>query len=298
VGNLGIRSWAKDKKIGARLINARADGVADKPSFRSAFKSRRCLIPADGFFEWQKTGCKKQPYYITLRDGGPFAFAGLWERWHGAEGDVRSCSMVTTDANELMRPLHDRMPAILDPKDYAAWLDQMPRPKEQLLALLRAFPSEEMRAVPVSTTVNNPRNQGPAWGVQLLLGWEIRAGAWDPARALRLITQAIKQQPQEATYLNTLGVVQYRLGRYPEAAATLEKSLAAGNGQHDAFDLFFLAMCDARRGEAAKARDCYDRAVRWLQERRTQLPAEERQELDAIRAEADAELAKAARPGP
>jgi putative SOS response-associated peptidase YedK len=157
-----IPSWAKDKKIGARLINARADTVADKPSFRSAFKSRRCLIPADGFFEWKKTGNKKQPYYVTLRDGGPFAFVGLWERWHGEEGDVQSCSIATTDANELMRPLHDRMPVILDPKDYAAWLDQTPRPNEELLALLRAFPSEAMRAGPVSTLVNSPRNQGPA----------------------------------------------------------------------------------------------------------------------------------------
>jgi putative SOS response-associated peptidase YedK len=154
-----IPSWAKDKSIGAKLINARGDTVADKPTFRSAFKSRRCLIPADGFFEWQKTGSKKQPYYVTLRNGGPFAFAGLWERWHGDEGDVQSCSIVTTDANKLMRPLHDRMPVI--PKDYAAWLDQTPRPKEELLSLLRPFPNEAMQAVPVSTTVNNPRNQGP-----------------------------------------------------------------------------------------------------------------------------------------
>jgi putative SOS response-associated peptidase YedK len=136
--------------------------VADKPSFRSAFKSRRCLIPADGFFEWQKAGSKKQPYYVTLRDGGPFAFAGLWERWHGDEGDVQSCTIVTTHANELMRPLHDRMPVIPDPKDYTVWLDQAPRPKEELLALLRAFPSAAMKEVPVSTTVNNPRNQGPS----------------------------------------------------------------------------------------------------------------------------------------
>jgi putative SOS response-associated peptidase YedK len=105
---------------------------------------------------------KKQPYYVTLRDGSPFAFAGLWERWHGEEGGFQSCSIVTTDANELMRPLHDRMPVILDAKDYAAWLDQSPRPKEELLALLRAFPSEVMKAVPVSTTVNIPRNQGLA----------------------------------------------------------------------------------------------------------------------------------------
>jgi putative SOS response-associated peptidase YedK len=135
--------------------------VADKPSFRSAFKSRRCLIAADGFFEWKKLGAKKQPYYVTLRDGGPFAFAGLWERWHGADGDIQSCSIVTNAANELMRPLHDRMPVILDLTAYAAWLDPTPRPKEELLALLRPFPSEAMQALPVSTLVNNPRNQGP-----------------------------------------------------------------------------------------------------------------------------------------
>jgi putative SOS response-associated peptidase YedK len=97
-------------------------------------------------------------------DGGPFAFAGLWERWHerwhGDEGDVQSCSIVTTDANELVRPLHDRMPVVLDPNDYAAWLDQTPRPKEDLLSLLRRFPSEAMKAVPVSTTVNNPLDRG------------------------------------------------------------------------------------------------------------------------------------------
>jgi putative SOS response-associated peptidase YedK len=99
---------------------------------------------------------------MSRGDGGPFAFAGLWERWHGEEGDVQSCSIVTTHANELMRPLHDRMPVILDPEDYAAWLDQTRRPKEELLGLLRAFPSEAMKVVPVSTTVNNPRNQGPS----------------------------------------------------------------------------------------------------------------------------------------
>src|SRR5258708_32718983 len=119
-----IPSWAKDSKIGNSLINARADTVAEKPAFRSAFKRRRCLIPADGFYEW-KTGEKvKQPYYIHLKDGQPFAFAGLWEQWEPPEGEsVRSCAIITTDANDLMRPLHHRMPVILDPKHYATWLD-------------------------------------------------------------------------------------------------------------------------------------------------------------------------------
>jgi putative SOS response-associated peptidase YedK len=109
---------------------------------------KNSLTASEAWFRAAAALIKKQPYYITLRDAGPFAFAGLWEQWHGEEGDVQSCSIVTTDANELMRPLHDRMPVILDPKDYAAWLDQTRRPKEELLVLLRAFPSEAMQAVP------------------------------------------------------------------------------------------------------------------------------------------------------
>jgi putative SOS response-associated peptidase YedK len=113
-----IPSWAKDKKIGAALINARAETVAEKPAFRSAFKHRRCLIPCDGFFEWsRREGGTKVPHYITLRDGGLFAFAGLWEEWEPAEEGkcVSSCTIITTEANELVRPLHDRMPVILEP---------------------------------------------------------------------------------------------------------------------------------------------------------------------------------------
>jgi putative SOS response-associated peptidase YedK len=154
-----IPSWAKDQRVGTELINARAETVADKPSFRSPFKSRRCLIRADGFYEWRKAGSQKQPYHITLRNKGPFAFAGLWERWHGDEGDIWSCSIITIEANELMLPLHDRMPVILPTKYYATWLDPAPRSKEDLLSLLKPFPSEAMPAVPVSTTVNNPRNR-------------------------------------------------------------------------------------------------------------------------------------------
>ena len=150
-----IPSWAKDKSIGAKLINARAETVAEKPAFRSAFKHRRCLIPADGFFEWKKEGGRKEPHYITLRDGGLFAFAGLWEEWHPEDGEaVRSCTIITTGANELVRPLHDRMPVILDPGDYADWLDVNPRTKEQLLSLLRPFPSEKMRTYPQDCLVN------------------------------------------------------------------------------------------------------------------------------------------------
>jgi putative SOS response-associated peptidase YedK len=157
-----IPSWAKDTKIGTRLINARAETVAEKPAFRSAFKHQRCLIPADGFFEWQNDGGRKKPHYITLQDGGLFAFAGLWEEWQpeGSE-TIRSCTIITTGANELVRLLHDRMPVILEPGDYAGWLNPTARPAEELLPLLQPFPSDKMRAYPVSSIVNSPRNQGP-----------------------------------------------------------------------------------------------------------------------------------------
>jgi putative SOS response-associated peptidase YedK len=157
-----IPSWAKEKSIGAKLINARAETAAEKPGFRSAFKHRRCLIPSDGLFEWKKEDGQKQPYYITLRDQSLFAYAGLWEEWKREDSDepIQTCTILTTEANELIRPLHDRMPVILDPKDYAAWLDPTPRPNTTLLSLLRPFPSEAMQAYLVSSTVNNARNQG------------------------------------------------------------------------------------------------------------------------------------------
>jgi putative SOS response-associated peptidase YedK len=120
-----IPSWATDPAIGNKLLNARAETVAEKPSFRSAFKRRRCLIPASGFYEWQQTGARrKQPYFIRPRDGGLFAFAGLWEEWHDPRGEVvETCTILTTGENDVMRPLHDRMPVILDPISDALWLD-------------------------------------------------------------------------------------------------------------------------------------------------------------------------------
>ncbi|MFZ0695179.1 MAG: SOS response-associated peptidase, partial [Alphaproteobacteria bacterium] len=123
---------------------------------RSAFKSRRCLVPADGFYEWQKVGSRKQPYRITMKDDGLFAFAGLWERWE-RDGVIESFTIIVTEANELMKPIHDRMPVILDPADYAAWLDTK-TPAADAQVLLRPFPSEALRAYPVSTRVNSPRN--------------------------------------------------------------------------------------------------------------------------------------------
>jgi putative SOS response-associated peptidase YedK len=142
-----IPAWARDAKIGYRLINARADTVATKPSFRSAFKRRRCLVPADGFYEWQKAGKGKQPFYIHRKDEEPFAFAGLWEAWENPEDgkEIQSCSLVTTEANALMAPIHDRMPVILDSATCDRWLDA-DEPANDLLRLLKPFPREELAA--------------------------------------------------------------------------------------------------------------------------------------------------------
>lgn len=157
-----IPSWAKDPGIGNSLINARAETVAEKPSFRTAFKRRRCLIPADGFFEWQKQEKRKQPYFIGLKDYRPFAFAGLWEHWEGGDGSVvDSCTIITTTANERVQPLHDRMPVILQPADYADWLDPNTH-VDFLMHLLRPYAAEEMIAFPVSNVVGNPANDLPA----------------------------------------------------------------------------------------------------------------------------------------
>lgn len=156
-----IPFWAKDPGLGARLINARSETVADKPAFRAAFRRRRCLVPADGFYEWQRQN-GKQPYFIRLRSGRPFAFAGLWERWKDSEGSViESCTLLTTRPNELVRPLHNRMPVILDPHTYALWLDPEAQDVDVLRRLLAPYPSGEMDAYPVSRYVNSPRNEGP-----------------------------------------------------------------------------------------------------------------------------------------
>ena len=157
-----IPSWAKDPKIGNQCINAKAETVAEKPSFRSAFKKRRCLVIADGFYEWQRLGALKQPMWIGLRSKRPFAFAGLWEHWKPAEREpVETCTIITTEPNELMAPIHNRMPVILAPASYDQWLDQTFQQAEPLKALLCPYPSEELTAFPVSTLVNNPRHDAP-----------------------------------------------------------------------------------------------------------------------------------------
>jgi putative SOS response-associated peptidase YedK len=152
-----IPAWADDVKIGARLINARAETAAAKPAFRDAFFRRRCLVLADGFYEWRKLAGRKQPYYVRMTDARPFAFAGLWERWDKGEQPVQSCTILTTDANELMQPIHDRMPVILDAPDYQSWLDPTRHESAELEPCLRPFPSERLTAYPVGNQVNNAR---------------------------------------------------------------------------------------------------------------------------------------------
>jgi putative SOS response-associated peptidase YedK len=157
-----IPSWAKDPAIGNKLANARGETVAEKPSFRSAFKRGRCLIPASGFYEWKKVAGRKQPYYVRPVGADLFAFAGLTERWMGPDGPVHSCTIITTDANDLMRDIHDRMPVIIAPEDHAAWLDPGNQATEKLKALLKPCPSERMAAHPVSPRVNTPKIDEPA----------------------------------------------------------------------------------------------------------------------------------------
>ena len=157
-----IPAWARDPGIGVRLINARAETAAEKPSFRAAFRRRRCLIVADGFYEWQKRPGGKRPYYVRLRGGRLFAFAGLWERWTGPDGGViESCTLLTTTPNALLRPIHNRMPVILHPDDYALWLDPTVDDRRRLQPLLRPYPAAEMEAYPVSRRVNAPRYDDP-----------------------------------------------------------------------------------------------------------------------------------------
>jgi len=160
-----IPSWAKDPAISYKLINARSETVSEKPSFRYAFKHRRCVILADGFYEWQRTEgskAKKQPYYFTLKDSQFMAFAGLWERWESSEGDlINSCTILTVGANELLQPIHDRMPVILPPPDWDTWLDKSITRGDRLQPLLKPLASELMESHAVGTKVNSPKNNTP-----------------------------------------------------------------------------------------------------------------------------------------
>ncbi len=176
-----IPYWAKDPAIGSRMINARSESVAEKPAYREAFRTRRCLVIADGFYEWKRTGASKQPYFIYMKDRRPFAFAGLWERWKpraGAadsiiapgrppvpmtdDGRVESCAFLTIGPNELMESIHDRMPVILPSENWDSWLDPANDDDAQLATLLAPYDAGQMAAHPVSTHVNRPANDDPA----------------------------------------------------------------------------------------------------------------------------------------
>lgn len=155
-----VPMWAKDTSIGNRMINARSETVAEKPSFRSAFKKRRCLILADGFYEWKGEKGRKQPMFITLPDRKPFAFAGIWETWHQRDKDAiyKSCTIITTQASESMRDIHHRMPAILKPPAYEYWLDPENQDTAELNRILQNEIVTELVSYPVSQQVNSPRN--------------------------------------------------------------------------------------------------------------------------------------------
>jgi len=154
-----IPFWAKDPSIGNRLINAKAETITEKPSFKNAFRRRRCLVPADGFYEWKKNGTNV-PFRIVLKNGTPFAMAGIWERWVSGDGaPVHSFSIITTGPNELMAPIHDRMPVILLPEEEQRWLSDID--DHHLMAMLKPYPAERMTAYPVSNLINSPRNDNP-----------------------------------------------------------------------------------------------------------------------------------------
>jgi len=163
-----IPSWAKDPTIGARMINARSETAGEKPAFRSALRRRRCLVPADAFYEWQKRTGGKQPYCIRMRDGRPFAFAGLWERWRPPEGEgeeiepIESFAILTTTPNALMKKLHDRMPVIIPRDAYELWLDEEVQDPAELEKLISPISGGLMEAYPISKRINSPRNDDAA----------------------------------------------------------------------------------------------------------------------------------------
>ena len=170
-----VPSWAKDIKIGSRMINAVSETAATKPAFRSAFRRRRCLVLADGFFEWRREGKQRFPMYFTQKTGEPMAFAGLWENWKSPEGEwVRSCSILTTAANDFIEPIHNRMPVILSAETEPLWLDPLTETPDTLQPLLLPAPSELLQVQEVSPTVNNVRNDNPGCVAPLTPPEEVR----------------------------------------------------------------------------------------------------------------------------
>ncbi len=156
-----IPHWAKDQAIGYKTINARGESVASKPAFRAAFRQRRCLVPATGYYEWKVADGGKQPYLIRLKSGELFSFAGLWERWNGPEGEVRSFTIITTEPNALMARIHDRMPAIIPREHYARWLDPALQDPAEIQPMIASYPAGALQAIPIGRQINNACNQGP-----------------------------------------------------------------------------------------------------------------------------------------
>lgn len=157
-----VPHWAKDLSIGSRMINARCETVHEKPAFRHAIRARRCIIPASGFFEWATTPAGKIPHYITMRDGSPLAFAGIWDTWKAPDGAaMESCSIITTTANSILANLHDRMPVILHPTEFDLWLDRSMNNHEKLKRLYQPYPAELLQEWEVSKVVNNASNETP-----------------------------------------------------------------------------------------------------------------------------------------
>jgi putative SOS response-associated peptidase YedK len=157
-----VPHWANDFSIGNRLINARCETAHEKPAFRQAIRARRCIIPASGFFEWASTPSGKIPHYVTMQDGAPLAFAGIWDSWKSPDGEsIETFAILTTTANSLIAPLHDRMPVLLHPTEFELWLDRSTNNPEKLRRLYQPYPSELMREWEVTTLVNNPDNESP-----------------------------------------------------------------------------------------------------------------------------------------
>ena len=153
-----IPGWSKESKTKYSTINARIESIAEKPTYRTPFKRQRCLIPADGFYEWKKVESNKVPHHIRMKDGKVFAFAGLWDHWEGEGDRIESCTIIVMPANEVMKPVHERMPAIISPAHYDLWLDSRITDKQEIMQLLNSAPSSQLTAYPVSTWVNSPKN--------------------------------------------------------------------------------------------------------------------------------------------
>ncbi|MCS7273190.1 MAG: SOS response-associated peptidase [Fimbriimonadales bacterium] len=169
-----VPAWAQDPSIGNRMINARAETLREKPAFRNAYRYRRCIVPVSGFYEWKKVGRTKQPYFVRAADNLPMGLAGLWEVWHSPDGsELHTCTIITTDANATIQPLHNRMAVVLPPEAYALWLSPDAKPSE-LDALLKPAPNDLLIAYPVSTRVNNPANDDPSLIEPITLTEEMR----------------------------------------------------------------------------------------------------------------------------